>query len=485
MKNKTIGILIVGMLLITGITAVSSAEFNMIEIEKPIVTKTLATNTEVLDQYMTNFEGTIPVGRINIFNPDIYINLSVAQSFKPTKEILTKVEFYMGKNETSNQTFYIAIRDNITGENLAVGSADPEDFLVYNISRPSENLSWVEFDFDDIKVVTGKTYYMVAYTANVTDNFYWCSGNGTDVYLNGSVFLSFDDGKTWENMITGDGCFKTYGKDDPELDQHQTIIDGGAPVGNFKLDFDNRYNWTIAQSFKPQKEILTRVSLPLARNTMPPTVYPLVVAIRDNLTHENLVTASVNPEDVLEFPNITWVEFDFEDIMVTVNETYYIVAYTNNATDNAYVWGVSDDDPYPDGQAHFSWDNGSTWNSTFDFADMGFRTYGKDSALIKIDVLGFPQLLAGTEVIISNGNSEDVKNMMYSIDITGGILGGIDIHNCGTLPSIKSVGQLKKDFDVFGLGSIKISVGAAAKNAPPVSKEFDAFVFLWFVFLTS
>ena len=63
---------------------------------------------------------------------------------------------------------------------------------------------------------------------------------------------------------------------------------------------------------------------------MPPTVYPLVVAIRDNLTHENLVTASVNPEDVLEFPNITWVEFDFEDIMVTVNETYYIVAYTNN-----------------------------------------------------------------------------------------------------------------------------------------------------------
>jgi len=165
---------------------------------------------------------------------------------------------------------------------------------------------------------------------------------------------------------------------DDELDQYQTEVEDGIPVGNFEVPSMPRYNWSVAQSFVPTKEVLTRVSLLLARNTTPPTVYPIIVTIRNSLTGDNLAVASVEPQEIEEFPNYSWVEFDFDDLIVSVNQIYYIVSYTKNVTDNAYVWGVNGSNLYPNGQVFFSFDDGVHWDGgpPLDLADMCFMTYG-------------------------------------------------------------------------------------------------------------
>ena len=168
---------------------------------------------------------------------------------------------------------------------------------------------------------------------------------------------------------------------DDILDQAQIVVEEGLPVGNFQLPNDPRYNWSIAQSYTPGLVVLTRVKLLLARNSIPPTVHPLVMTIRKTLTGENLAMGIVNPEDVLEFPDYDWVEFDIEDIAVDAGKEYFIVCYTVNETDNAYVWGANPNDPYPAGQVYISVDNGNTWdgNPPAETADMCFMTYGRNN----------------------------------------------------------------------------------------------------------
>jgi len=162
-----------------------------------------------LDQSMTDYDGSLPLGRTNIFG--YYANLSIAQSFIPQKELLTRTLFLMARNASTVYPCLLAVRDNLTAENLAVVSVEPSEFPIVNGTPTEEQLSWVEFNFDDIWVTPGETYYLVVYTANITENYYWISGNGTNIYLNGTVYLSTNDGQTWSEFTDADGCFKTYG----------------------------------------------------------------------------------------------------------------------------------------------------------------------------------------------------------------------------------------------------------------------------------
>ncbi|RLF51168.1 MAG: hypothetical protein DRN24_05395 [Thermoplasmata archaeon] len=208
--EKTWCILIVGVLIIGGINAVGLSIQNM--------NNSSYGNVSILsdeeDQSMTYCEGAIPIGQTDIIGS--LVNLSLAQSFTPKKEILTRVFLYMGKNSTTSYPCVVAIRSNLYGPDLTVAERDPDAFPVYNPEYPTENLSWIEFDFMDIHVNIGGTYYIVIYTANQTDNYYYEGGNGSDMYPYGDAFFSFDDGETWQIIETpeggADGCFITYGR---------------------------------------------------------------------------------------------------------------------------------------------------------------------------------------------------------------------------------------------------------------------------------
>jgi len=209
--KKLLSYIIIGMLVLGGLGAVVTAT-NQNQKNSPRNDTTSSPYVDELDQSMTDFDGVLPLGRTNI--TEFYANLSVAQSFIPQKEVLTRTQFLMARNATTSRPCVLAIRDNLTNENLAVTSVEPSEFPVVNGTPTEEDqLAWIDFNFDDIWVTPGQTYYIVVYTANITDNYYWISGNGTNIYPNGSVFISFNDGYNWSDEIfpDADGCFKTYG----------------------------------------------------------------------------------------------------------------------------------------------------------------------------------------------------------------------------------------------------------------------------------
>jgi len=188
-------------------------------------------NSDELDQFQTEMtENTlIPIGQVPM--PDTPVNVQAAQSFIPTKEILTRVSLFIGKNSTATYPLIVSVREVLTEEDLTTISIDPTQV-------PTAVFDWVEIDFDNISVTTGQTYYIVALTENITENYYaWGANNDSESYVNGCIWYSVDDGNTWGNEsastnptnfedfiipngqpnfddpITWDACFRTYGRD--------------------------------------------------------------------------------------------------------------------------------------------------------------------------------------------------------------------------------------------------------------------------------
>ena len=81
-----------------------------------------------------------------------------------------------------------------------------------------------------------------------------------------------------------------------------------------------------------------------------------------------------------------WIEFVFDDVQLTKNQTYYMVSYTTNETDNYYGWGASISSLYPNGTVFVSMDDGETWAEESD-NDMCFMTYGKETKAVNRPLL--------------------------------------------------------------------------------------------------
>ena len=130
-----------------------------------------------------------------------------AQSFKPTLNQLTKVELRLYKVGTPTG-LTISIRSSLTGADLT------SKYL--SSASISTTRDWHEFDFPDITVTPGNTYYIVWDPLGVPDfdnNFFWSLGIGNP-YTNGAAWIFV--GSTWElhNPVphpNPDFCFKTYG----------------------------------------------------------------------------------------------------------------------------------------------------------------------------------------------------------------------------------------------------------------------------------
>ena len=113
----------------------------------------------------------------------------VAMSFVPSLSTLSKVDlalFSGGPGDPKPLPLYI--RDNLTGENLAeVSSVIPE-------MEDLHMTCWFTFDFQDIEVIPGNTYYIIL---RDIENWahYWKCGKG-NCYPYGRMYLS-KDGEEW------------------------------------------------------------------------------------------------------------------------------------------------------------------------------------------------------------------------------------------------------------------------------------------------
>jgi hypothetical protein len=237
--KKLLSCIVIGIIVLCGLGAAVTAT-NQTQKNSQRSGTTESRYVDELDQSMTDYDGSLPLGRTNIFG--YYANLSIAQSFIPQMEVLTRTYFLMARNTSTTHPCFLAIRDNLTSKDLAVVSVEPSEFPIVNGTPTEEQLAWIEFNFDDLWVTPGQTYYIVVYTANTTDNYYWISGNGTNIYPNGTVYLSVNDGQTWSEFTDADGCFKTYGLHETFL---QITMKGGFGPSFVIKNIGNYTAWDV------------------------------------------------------------------------------------------------------------------------------------------------------------------------------------------------------------------------------------------------
>jgi hypothetical protein len=133
----------------------------------------------------------------------------------------------------------------------------------------------------------------------------------------------------------------------------------------------NNYGFTImppilhAQEFKPTVDKLTAVALYMFKYQNPPSGLQITVSIREELNGSDLTSRTINANMIKA--DSSWYMFDFEDITVTPEDTYYIMCYGGGGdAQNAYCWLFAGDNKYDRGIAWVSEDDGETWEDLED-----------------------------------------------------------------------------------------------------------------------
>ena len=225
--KKLIPIFVVGIFIISGFGASAASVININEnIEWGQIELSAKSQKDELDQYQPDMDFFGPIGPI-FLAPDI--NYISAQSFIPTKNVLTRVEILVGKNSTTTYDLTLAIRDDLLASDLISLNLPAEDIA-------TENFSWAEFDIDDITVIPGNTYFIVCSTYDAPDNWYAWGAKLTDVYPYGTVWFSVDDGLSFTEDSSADFAFATYGIDNlpPNV---PTITGPNSGKPNTEYDF--------------------------------------------------------------------------------------------------------------------------------------------------------------------------------------------------------------------------------------------------------
>jgi hypothetical protein len=243
---KLLSVFIIGLFIGTGVIPISS-EYNLIG------TLNSDSPEDELDQSNPGFGGW--------WAQLISNNEGRAQSFTPTKEILTRVFLYLhiyyreGYNpEDFDTTVTVCIRDNLKGENLASAFVNTKNFIDFN--TPHQDY-YVEFDFPDIHVTPGQILYIVCDSwGNETFKVGWYLDTSANRYEYGSAWY-FRFGEYWEKMENWDFRFATYGRNNNppnqpvcEYDSFNdnliiTAIDIDGDLVRYGVSWDN--NETIDQ----------------------------------------------------------------------------------------------------------------------------------------------------------------------------------------------------------------------------------------------
>ena len=201
MKKKIIGIVVL-MLLAT--TVVSATNVNIKEIKNKIVNDEPYEPTLFdwlcVDQKQTHQD---------TYGIELRPPFTCAQSFTPTKDKLTAVSLYIFKHDIPPDSVHItvSIRDNLTGLDLATKTV--------NTSVVTIKYTWVLFDFEDISITPGNTYFIVCSgDAGDEPNVYCWFFSDNDTYTRGEAWYKVNQIANWTTLIQAgwgaDFCFKTY-----------------------------------------------------------------------------------------------------------------------------------------------------------------------------------------------------------------------------------------------------------------------------------
>jgi hypothetical protein len=177
------------------------------------------------------------------------------------------------------------------------------------------------------------------------------------------------------------------------LDQMQTVS-----IYYDVISDDN----SVAQSFKPSLTPLAKVRLLVSAEEQ--INQPLTVSIRRNLYSEDLTSITVPASEIP--PIVDWINFDFPDITVTEEETYFIVVTTDSQIEYHWLIAYNEDvDYYERGSGWFknrsigvNWINWDEYEFHQPYNDYCFKTYsytGIESDLECDDIFGWPDQKPG------------------------------------------------------------------------------------------
>jgi hypothetical protein len=136
----------------------------------------------------------------------IYDDKWIAQSFKPTKEKLTRIYLYIGKTGDISSDLIVSIRYLPNSDDLTTAKRSASNI-------PSIQ-NWREFNFPDVTTTVNGTYYIVIRTKDGDiNNHFSCYGSTENKYNRGEGYNSSDNGSSWDKSFQGsyDVRFRTYG----------------------------------------------------------------------------------------------------------------------------------------------------------------------------------------------------------------------------------------------------------------------------------
>jgi len=210
MKMKILGILVCMLLIITAILPIASS----------IDSNQSRNRFDVVDQEQTKTDSWMDLSNEN----------ALAQSFKPTKGKLTRVQLKMSaSSDLFERKIYVGIWESLVPKVVKSWGM----FDCYAPKRPST--TWIDFDLDDVEVDIGQTYYIVAYDKDSTqENYYiWWFGSNTP-YTDGQYWSNpyyHEEPKNWMGYPLSDFCFKTWGESIPNRPPRVPKTPWGPPVG--------------------------------------------------------------------------------------------------------------------------------------------------------------------------------------------------------------------------------------------------------------
>lgn len=210
MKRKIISSLL---LILIATTTVSATLSNQDTIASNILEKAVSFSDRTIQYRPTLLEWGVDQQQTENCGHGIILTppWTFAQSFTPAQEKLTAVRLRIFKSGAPPAVVHItvSIRDNLTGSDLTTKTIDTSVVRI-----PKDN--WILFDFPDIVLTPGETYFILCSGDGGNDTNAWCwFYDNEDVYLNGEAWVKPDDYSTWSNFTHGgfnpdDFCFKTY-----------------------------------------------------------------------------------------------------------------------------------------------------------------------------------------------------------------------------------------------------------------------------------
>ncbi|MFE3846014.1 hypothetical protein ACFL1L_04045 [Thermoplasmatota archaeon] len=219
MKNKIVVSIIVMLLISTTTLPV----LGMINDNKDYKNYCLIYDEEYLDQQQTE----------SILGYSACYQRLKAQSFVPTLESLSRVELLISINGNPEYvSIFIKKELDFNSDILAHATIYKDDVI--------NDGPWKSFDFEDIEVIPGETYYILYHQGqhgDFSNSFLWWAGSNNP-YKSGDAYYSNDYGNTWTMMDSDptypdlDFCFRTYGMVDntqPEKPSTPTWDVGGKP----------------------------------------------------------------------------------------------------------------------------------------------------------------------------------------------------------------------------------------------------------------